>query len=420
MKIKNQTRKIYKPYIFYSSWICIIYIEKNVMEVLQMKEGKIILFIVAFCLGGVALGIGLGAGRTAALHFLPQVEIVEVVEVAADTTITTVRVNPLVVPVDPQEPSFVDIIPEAKGAVVSINVTGTSGRMFGRGEVPGSGSGFIFDMDEDYVFIATNNHVVENTTNIYVSLDDNERILATIVGYDRGSDVAVIATLRAEMEEKNIPFTVGRLGDSDTLRMGDSVIAIGNAMGEGQTVTRGIISALSLRIDIPEGRGRLTLDVLQTDAAVNRGNSGGPLVNQHGEVIGIVTAKLIGADIEGMGYALPINDVRPLLEDIAQTGSVRRTWLGIEPEEVSEFLRTLFNLPSTGVLVRNIFADSPAEEAGLQRSDLIIGFGDRNISSMLDLEAALQASRPDDTVTLRVYRDGEQIEISVVLGLRMH
>ncbi|MCL2225890.1 MAG: trypsin-like peptidase domain-containing protein [Defluviitaleaceae bacterium] len=390
------------------------------MEQKSSRGGKILLFIFAFCIGGAALGIGLGVGNAVALHFLPEVEIVTEVVLPADAAITTVRVNPLVVPVDPQEPSFVDIIPEAKAAVVSISVTGPI-RSFGRGgDVPGSGSGFIFAKDDEFIFIATNNHVIENTTTIAISLDDTENIPASVVGYDRASDVAVIVASRAEMEEKNVPFTVARLGDSDALRMGDSVIAIGNAMGEGQTVTRGIISALSLSIEIPDARERLSLDVLQTDAAVNRGNSGGPLINRHGEVIGIVTAKLIGADIEGMGYALPINDVRPLLEDIMETGSVRRTWLGIEPEDVSEFFRSLFNLPSTGVLVRAVMEDSPAEEGGLLQNDLIIRFNERRISNTYDLQSSLYASRPGDTATLQIYRDGIQLQVSVVLGSRMH
>jgi serine protease Do len=381
---------------------------------------KIFLFIFAFLIGGAALGVGIGVGSNVALHFLPENETVvqQETKFESESSITTVRVNPLVVPIDTQEPSFVDVIPEAKAAVVSIHVTGPMGRS--RMDVPGSGSGFIFEEDEDFVFIATNSHVIENTTTIAISLDDNENIPAVVVGSDSGSDVAVIAVSREELEGLEAPYAVARLGDSDLLRMGDSVIAIGNAMGEGQTVTRGIISALSLSIEIPNARNRLTLDVLQTDAALNRGNSGGPLVNRHGEVIGIVTAKLIGADIEGMGYALPINNVRSLLDDIMETGSIRRTWLGIEPEEVSEFIRSLFNLPSTGVLVREVSADSPAEKAGLKPRDLIVQFNGQRILTNSDYQDALEISRPGDEAVLTIYRDGVQMEITIVLGSRMH
>jgi serine protease Do len=191
-------------------------------------------------------------------------------------------------------------------------------------------------------------------------------------------------------------------------------------MGEGQTVTRGIISAVSLNIEIPDARNRLSLDVLQTDAAVNRGNSGGPLVNQNGEVRGIATAKLIGSDIVGMGYALPINGVKHLITDILETGSVRRSEMGIDHEDVSEFIQNLFNLPSTGVLVRNVAENSPAEEAGILRGDLIVQFGNRRISGKADLQIALEATRPGDEVVLGIYRDGERIEISIVLSSRMN
>jgi serine protease Do len=390
-----------------------------------MDNGKkVFLIILAVCLGGATLGLGLGAGYAITRHFMPETEIVANVIDGSENVITTVRLNPLVVPIDTHEPSFVEIIPDAKSAVVSISVTAPASRSL-RGEVPGSGSGFIFAKDDEYVFIATNNHVVEGTNTINVSLDDNENIPARVVGYDRASDVAVIAALRAEMEAKEVPFRLAQMGDSDLLRMGDSVIAIGNAMGEGQTVTRGIVSAVSLSIEIPDTRHRLSLDVLQTDAAVNRGNSGGPLVNQHGEVIGIVTAKLIGADIEGMGYALPINNVYPLLMDIVETGSVRRTDIGLTAaQEITEFRRGLFNLPSTGVLVQGIIEGSPSCIAGLLRDDLIVQFGNHRISNREDFEDALGSFRPGDEVVIHVYRENEsrefiRMEVPVVLGSRM-
>ncbi|MCL1862042.1 MAG: trypsin-like peptidase domain-containing protein [Defluviitaleaceae bacterium] len=385
-------------------------------------DGKKLLFIaLALCIGGATLGLGIGAGYAVVRHFSPSyAEIVWEAAVPAETTITTVRVNPLVVPLEPQEPSFVDIIPEVKDSVVSINVTAPSGRGMGRGEIPGSGSGFVFAEDAEYIFIATNNHVVENTTSIVISLDDEDSVPARIVGYDRASDVAVIVASRADLREIEARYTVARPGNSDALRMGDSVIAIGNAMGEGQTVTRGIISALSLSIDIPDARNRLTLDVLQTDAAVNRGNSGGPLINQYGEVIGIVTAKLIGADIEGMGYALPINNVYHLLMDILETGSVRRSFIGVVHTEISEQFRNVWNFPSTGILVTEIMADSPAYEAGILPRDLIVQFDDRRITGTDSLRDALEATRPGTEITLGLYRDGIRMDVQLVLASRMH
>jgi len=379
---------------------------------------KVLLAITAICLGGITLGLGLGAGYVITRHFFPTEAVAEGAPApVTDATLTTVRVNPLVVPIDTQEPCFVYIIPAAKSAVVSINVTSPTGGR--RADVPGSGSGFIFAADEDYIFVVTNNHVIENTNTIYISPNDYDSFPARIVGYDRASDIAIVAADRRQLEASGIPYEIAVIGDSDLLRMGDPVVAIGNAMGEGQTVTRGIISALSLNIEIPDARQRLNLHVLQTDAAVNRGNSGGPLVNQQGEVIGIVTAKLIGADIEGMGYALPINHVLPLLTDILETGSVRRTFIGLDTNEVSEFLRNLFNLPHTGMIVVEVHENTPAYEAGVRREDLIVQFDNRRIASAADWQMALDSARPGDRIILGIYREGERIEIAVVLTSRM-
>ncbi|MCL2215642.1 MAG: trypsin-like peptidase domain-containing protein [Defluviitaleaceae bacterium] len=378
---------------------------------------KIWLFLIAICLGGVTLGLGLGAGYAFMRHFTPEPEVVTI-EVDRTASVTTVHVNPLAIPIDPNEPSFVDVIPLVKDSVVSINVTAAMGRGFGRGEAPGAGSGFIFAEDGDYVFIATNNHVIENATSVTISLDDNENVPAVPIGWHRDSDLAVLAVSKAALEAKGVPFTVAVFGDSDIMRMGDPVVAIGNAMGEGQTVTRGIISALNLNINIddPHTRYRLNLDVMQTDAAVNRGNSGGPLVNRHGEVIGIVTAKLLGADIEGMGYALPINNVVPVLLELKENGSARQPFIGIRHEEMSEARAASFNLPAPGILIRAVFPDSPAEAAGLQVNDLIVSFGGIRIAGFDDFVAALALSRPGNEVVFGVYRGRERLDITVTLG----
>ena len=388
------------------------------------KSGrKILLVLLAVCLGSITLGLGLGAGYAFMRHFAPEAGGVSI-ESPGGTGITTVRVNPLAIPIDPHEASFVDVIPLVKDSVVSINVTASVNRPFGggRGESPGAGSGFIFAADDEYVFIATNNHVTENAINIAVSLDDAERVPAVAIGYHRESDLAVLAVSRAALAEKGVPYVIAVFGDSDIMRMGDPVVAIGNAMGEGQTVTRGIVSALNLNINIddPHTRYRLNLDVLQTDAAVNRGNSGGPLINQRGEVIGIVTAKLLGTDIEGMGYALPSNDVVPILMELKETGSVRQPYIGIVSLPINEEHRRAFNLPSTGLLIREVNSGSPAEAAGIMVNDLIMSFGGRRIAGREDLVAALAVSRPGDEVVFGLYRDGERMEVTIILGSIVH
>jgi len=382
---------------------------------IKPKGRKFLLAIVLVAVGATTLGVGLGAGHALARNFAPEPPEAP----AAYSGVTSVRVNPLVVPINPQDPSIADIIPQVKDSVVSINVMADTNRPFQR-TAPGAGSGFIFYQDEEYVYIATNHHVIENAFSITISLDDSENVTAHVVGSYAASDIAVLAVPIGELEGKGVPFTVAVLGDSDAMRMGDTVLAMGNAMGEGQTVTKGIVSALDLTITVsdPNIRDSITLNVMQTDAAVNRGNSGGPLLNHNGEVIGIVTAKLMGSQIEGMGYALPINEAKVILHELKETGTVRQPFIGIQNEEFSEFMRDLFNMPYTGVLVRGIFVDSPAHAAGLLPNDIIIRFNGERITGLTDLSAELANSRPGDEVILDVFRDGDTIQIPVILGVR--
>ena len=380
------------------------------------RPRKIWIILIAVVLGGIALGTGLSIGSMVVTYFLPndQADSSEQQSVG----VTTVRVNPLVVPIDAADPSFVDIIPLIKDAVVSISVTNTvPGTNTPRAE-PGAGSGFIFAEDDEFVFIATNNHVVEGAFAITVSLDDNENVPARIVGGDRMADLAVISVRKTELEEKGVPFSIAPFGDSDAMRMGDVVVAIGNAMGEGQTVTKGIISALNLNIEVsdPARRTRLRLDVLQTDAAVNRGNSGGPLVNRHGEVIGIVTAKLLGDDIEGMGYALPSNNVYTTLMWIKNNDTVNQPFIGITHQALDELQAARFNLPYSGFLITAVRPDTPAEEAGLQPWDFLVSFDGRRVATFDELRAALLNRRPGDDVVLGIIRNGEHIYVPLTLG----
>jgi len=377
---------------------------------------KIFLGFLVICLGGVTLGAGLTFGDMLAQHFAPEPEVVYVEENPAPT-VTTMRVAPATIQINPQDPGFADVIPQVKDSVVSVNVVQFVYRPGGRGELPGAGSGFIFAEDDDYVFIATNNHVVDGADLITISLNDNDNVPAIVVGAHGSSDLAVLAVSKEHLEEKGVPFTIAQFGDSDVMRMGDPVAAIGNAMGEGQTVTQGIVGALNLNITVadPNGGRRLNLDVLQFDAAVNRGNSAGPLLNQYGEVIGVVTAKLLGADIEGMGYAIPANYVMPIIMELKDLGAVRQPFIGISHQEVSERFSQMFNLPSPGIVVREVVPDSPAEAAGILPDDLIVEFAGRRIASRADFLAALNTVRPGDEIAIGIYREGERIEVLLVL-----
>ena len=388
-------------------------------EALPKRTGrKIALALLIIVAGCATLGIGIGIGNAVGQSFVPEAV---ADEMYTDMQVTSVRVNPLAIPINPQDPSIADIIPKVKDAVVSISVLSGASRPFGV-DMPGSGSGFIFYEDEDSVFIATNNHVIEGANQITISLDDNENVIAHVVGADPASDLAVIAVSKADLAEKGVPYIVAAIGDSDIMRMGDTVLAIGNAMGEGQTVTKGIVSALNLTITIGDAgmRNRITLDVLQTDAAVNRGNSGGPLLNHHGEVIGVVTAKMMGSDIEGMGYAIPMNAAYTILRELKENGSILQPFMGIQHEEISEFLRDLFNLPYSGMLVRAVVPDSPAQQAGLMENDLIIYFNGVRTPGRTVFVEELLSYRPGDTVVITVFRDGEVVDLDLTLGAMRH
>ena len=378
---------------------------------------KLALITMSIVVGTLFLGLGIGAGYVITQHFLPEDYIAQE---QPGNDFNSVALEPMLITIDPQIPDFTNIISQVKDAVVSINVTTvvSGGGFFPPTEQTGAGSGFIFDYDDEYVFIATNHHVIAYADAITISLDDNERVSAMAIGSHTDTDLAVLAVSRALLDEKNVPYTVAKLGCSDSMRMGDTVVAIGNAMGAGQTVTKGIVSAVDLQITVrdPNSRTNLTLDVLQTDAAVNHGNSGGPLINQDGEVIGIVTAKLFGQGIEGMGYVLPINNVRDLLDELLESGPERHIFIGLGTREITEEIQESFNLPATGMLVWEVVTGGPAYMAGIIPWDLIVRLGDYDVTDFPTYVAALAATSPGDEVIVGVYRNGEYMEILVVMG----
>ena len=371
------------------------------------------LVLAGIILGWFTLGAGYNAGGFLVRHFLQQPEVV--VEVP---NITTVHVNPLSAPIYPIDHDFAYIIPQIKPAVVSIyvsttviNATGDARDSFG------SGSGFIFRMDEDFAYIATNAHVVETAEQIFVSLDDLSTVPAVLVGSDRDNDLAVLAVSVDELRATEIPFSVASFGDSNLMRPGDSVIAIGNAMGEGQTVTMGIISATDITITVLDNfsQARIPLHVMQTDAAVNRGNSGGPLINQYGEVIGIITAKLIGNDIEGMGYALPANNVYDLLLELMTENPPGVSFVAVELQQITDFHARLFNLPSPGLLITAVTPDSAAYEAGLQIDDLIVSINGEETFNKDEFNAFMTVLRPGETAIIGLYRNNILLEVPVLM-----
>lgn len=282
-----------------------------------------------------------------------------------------------------------------------------------RGEqvVPGTGSGFIVSPDGH---IVTNYHVIESSRKIEVTLTDGRKLRAQVIGGSKESDVAVI-----KVNAKNLP--AAQLGDSSKLRPGDWVIAIGNPYGFDHTVTAGIVSALGRSIDDGAGNTLATGDLIQTDAAINKGNSGGPLIDMQGKVIGINTAIIQYA--QGMGFAISINSVRDVLSEMmtrktaAESNDAPRPWLGIWYQQLDENLAGYLELPdANGILITDVYKDSPADKAKLQKGDVVREINRKSVTPNMSLADEIGKMKVGDTVLLWVWRDGQRIYVSVKLA----
>jgi len=269
----------------------------------------------------------------------------------------------------------------------------------------GAGSGFIIDKDG---YILTNNHVVEKADKITVTLSDNSEVEAKLIGADPKSDVALI-----KIDVDHALPTVN-LGDSESLEVGEWVIAIGNPFGLSQTVTVGVVSA--------KGRSRVGIneyeDFIQTDAAINPGNSGGPLLNIHGQVVGINSALYSRTGgYMGIGFAIPINMAKSIKEQLQNNGKVTRGYLGVGIQDVDEGLAESFGLDkSGGVLITDVQEDTPASKAGIKNQDIIVKLGDIELKDTQDLRNRIAQTTPGTDIVLHLMRDGKPIELQVTIG----
>ena len=266
------------------------------------------------------------------------------------------------------------------------------------------GSGFIID---DQGHIVTNNHVISDAEEIAVILHDERRLEAEVVGRDPKTDIAV---LKIDPEG---PLTPVEFGDSDDSQVGDWVLAIGNPFGFGGTVTAGIISARSRDI-----RAGPYDDFLQTDASINRGNSGGPMFNLDGDVIGINTAIFSpsGGSI-GIGFAIPSNVAEPVIRQLITHGEVRRGWLGVRIQTVTDEIAESLGLDSArGALVAEVIADGPAEAADIQRRDVILEFDGKDVEEMRELPRIVAETEVGETVPVEIWRDGDRLTVEVTVG----
>lgn len=307
--------------------------------------------------------------------------------------------------VTPAERGTVAYAAELVGpAVVGIINKSTAYDIFRRAYTSeSSGSGVIFHKDG---YIVTNNHVVEGATELTVTLADGRVLTGTIVGTDSFTDLAVV-----KVNATNLP--VAAFGDSDTLRVGEVAIAIGNPVDVefARTVTAGIISGINRQVQ----QGERTFTLVQTDAAINPGNSGGPLCNGNGEVVGINTIKFSSTEIEGMGFAIPINIVRPAVNDLLVNGRIVRPWLGVQivdKETASRYGVTV----EQGVLVAEVVSGGPAAIAGIRASDVIISVGGQAVNSPAQLTATVQTHRVGEKIEVKVLRRGSELTYTVTLA----
>jgi serine protease Do len=323
-------------------------------------------------------------------------------------------------------PSFAPLVDQVRNAVVNIsttesqkNVSDESGdgfedqqnplndfmrrfgmnpnmRQFHSGPVKALGSGFIVDPSG---FVVTNNHVVRNGTDIKVTLQDGTTLNAKVVGTDPVGDLAVLKV------DAGHPLPFVPFGDSSKAHVGDWVISVGNPFGLGGTVTAGIVSASGR--DVPSEDRSAYVDYLQVDAPINQGNSGGPTFNEEGQVIGINTAIYSpnGGGSVGIGFAIPSNIAKPIVEQLEKNGSVTRGWLGVEMQAITPDMEDALGLSSTnGVVIADVVQDGPAAKAGLKSGDVIVGYGDQAIKNTHDLALAVANTTPGQTARTKVRR----------------
>ncbi len=287
-------------------------------------------------------------------------------------------------------------------------------------ETEGSGSGIIISENTDELLIVTNNHVIDGATEITVCFVDESTCSATIKGTEPDYDLAVISVKLSDIpKETKDAISIATLGDSKTLQLGQPAIAIGNALGYGQSVTVGYISALEREVQMTDN----TMTLIQTDAAINPGNSGGALLDMKGNVIGINSAKYSDTDVEGMGYAIPISDASPIIDSLINQTSVpesEQAYLGIVGTDVTESYSQAFGLP-TGVYISKVNTGSPAESAGLQAGDIITSFDGKTLSTMESLQSRIKTHKAGDRVEVLLQRqqrngDYKEVTITVTLG----
>ena len=319
----------------------------------------------------------------------------------------------------PAPSSLADMVESTSPAIVGIANYKNSGNRFAqdiKSIETGSGSGVIYKIDGDTAYIVTNNHVIEGAQKLEVSFHNGEKATAELVGKDALSDLAVLK-INAEHAETALEF-----GNSDVVRPGDQVVAIGNplSLDFSGTVTQGIISAVDRAISVETSAGEWELNVIQTDAAINPGNSGGALLNTAGQVIGINSLKIAQGGVEGLGFAIPSNEVVPLIEEMTEHGHVERPYLGVGLVNLNQVpAQYVQHLPESvegGVMVASVDPNSAAGKAGLKEEDIITKINNTEVKNSTELRKILYTElKVGDKTTITFYRGAEEQTIEVHL-----
>ncbi|MBQ1604629.1 MAG: trypsin-like peptidase domain-containing protein, partial [Lachnospiraceae bacterium] len=324
-----------------------------------------------------------------------------------------------------------DIGDNVMPSIVAVtNVSYTEYRnLFGRTstyENEAAGSGIIISQDDDYIYIATNNHVVEGAETLTITFCDDAAVPATVKGTDSSVDLAVVAVKISDIDSDTMSkIKVASVGESDSLKVGESAVVIGNALGYGQSVTTGIISATERDVTLQNDDGTtITNTLIQTDAAVNPGNSGGALLNINGQVVGIVSAKYSDTAVEGMGYAIPISTAQSIISELINRQEVSAedaSYFGIAGVDISATMSSYYDIPQ-GVYVSKVASGSGAEIAGISQKDVITKFNGKSVSSMEEISEQMKYIPAGTTITVTVAKadkDYEETDVKVTLGNKM-
>ncbi|MCL2707814.1 MAG: trypsin-like peptidase domain-containing protein [Defluviitaleaceae bacterium] len=376
--------------------------------------------LVACTLGAGCAGLGIGAAIPLVRHYVLG-EPIEQIEIGSaknsqDDFISTRSVLGFESDGAPRDGTFSDVYKIVEPSVVSVSSVIDSADIFGRQQQQqGEATGIIFAEDAEKIYIATNAHVVLDAVSVNVSVSGKGPVGAMPVGSDAAADLSVISVNKKDLRDAGIDsVAIAVFGDSDKMEVGDFVMTIGNALGEGNAATQGIISAKEKTIILDSGR---QLTVTQTDAVINLGNSGGPLVNLNGEVIGINTAKLSSSyyAIEGVSYSISSNVAKPILEGLMDVKA--RPFLGIRGNTVTEEIADQYGIPMIGVYVGMVIAGSSADRAGLVATDIITSFNGAAIFTFEQLQDEIKRCEVGESVEIKILREGtEPMTLKVRLG----